>query len=645
MALRYPVTTNFATLVSLSASLLLVGMGVIFLALANSPGWRRARVFVVIAFSAAAYAAVNVMFSQPKLDEGTARIIGLANYLLAAIHVSAWIASACSTPEHPFRDLSRRLRWIVGITLGLGVLALVPGVATTAVMGKVEVPWLGVVYRQAVVTPFGDALSIWLIGVLAIPFARFIRGARRHEPGAGVRVVAFAIFYVCAIVEVLVTNGVIEFLYTADLGFLAIVASLVVDTVRRVTSDAQALELLSRDLASQVDARTLERNEAVTALQHAERLAALGRLAGGIGHEINNPLTYVRANLELLGEMVGEVVGATGAAEAVALIDESLGGVDRIARVIRDLRAYARPGTEPRELVSVHEVLRSAMQLANHEQHLTVATAFATDDERGMVSVDAGRLSQVFFHLLVNAGHAVREASRAEPRIVARTRLDDGWVIVEIEDNGVGVSEEMLGRLGEPYFTTRAEHGGVGLGLFVSRGVLASFGGVLELESTPSVGTIARVRLPVTRAPTQTRSPSLPAREPAPAVPTLPSVRTGRRRALIVDDEPAVARVIARLMRDFDVTIASDGLEALRLIEHDQGWDVVLCDVMMPRMTGVELYERLRQSAPMQLERFVFVTGGATIPEVASFLDQENVRHLVKPFDRVALQTVLRWIA
>ncbi|MBX7097084.1 MAG: response regulator [Myxococcaceae bacterium] len=640
-------TPNLATFVSMSAFVALVGMGVVFTALARGPRWANARIYTVIAFSAAAYSAVDVCFTLPELNGELVRSIGVLNYLTACIHACAWVVHAFSTPEHPWRDLSPRLRVVVIITMTLGVVALVPHVMNTDGVHEVRVAWAGVVYHQPETTIFADLMSVWVLGVLALPLVAFVRAYRRGERGRGVWVVSFTIFLACGISEALTTNGVYDFLFLGDVGLLAMVLSVLVDSVRQVRRDAQALEAFGQDLAAQVERRTLERDEARTALQHAERLAALGRLAAGVGHEINNPLSYVRSNLRLLHEALAHGKLPDDAGE---LLEESIEGTERIRRVVSDLRSYALPVDEQRRVLDLREVLSSALKVAAHQlRHIAPVTQEHGPDVPGVVA-DPLRLGQVFVNLLVNAGHAVREANRDPRRIVVRTRrAADGRAVIEVQDSGVGMPPELLARLGEPYFSTRIDRGGTGLGLFVSRGIVASFGGTLDFESTVGVGTVARVTLPgapagaavATAAPVTAPTPE-PA--PPPTKPLLAGPAAGRRpRALIVDDEPAVARAFSRMLSDFEVTILHDAQAAARMLtERPSHFDLVLCDVMMPGMTGAQLHAQLEREAPALLPRFVFVTGGTMLPEVSSFLGRAGIHHLTKPFDREALVAASR---
>jgi signal transduction histidine kinase/CheY-like chemotaxis protein len=610
-------------------------MGGMFVVVARAPGWQRARLFALIAFSAAFYAAIDVLFSLPWLDPETVRHAGVLNFFLASVHCSAWVVVTFSSAERPWGDLPRRLKLLVSAAVFLGALALIPGVATSPGFMVIRVPSLGVVYRQAHTTLYADLLAAGMLVLLTLPFARFVRDLRRGEPDALVRVAGFSVFFACCVGETLVANGLIQFIYLGDVGFLAIVLTLLVETLRRVMRDARALELLGQDLKQQVSRRTFERDEAREALAVAERHAALGQLAAGVGHEINNPLTYIRANLE---HLKAAVQGGSPPADTLELLDDALVGTKQIQRVVADLRSYALPSVEQRQALELGEVFESALKLVSHE--VGPGTTVIWERSRTHpVLADPVRLRQVLVNLLLNAALAVRDAKRAEPRLTLRTGMNAAEVYAEIEDNGVGIPTSALGRLGEPYFSTRLERGGTGLGLFVARGIVDALGGRLEFESSVGRGTTARVVLPAEGQPALVRPGSGPTEQVLES--SAQPRRDERWRVLVVDDDPAVARAIARQLTGLDVTIAPNGRAAVQRLFHGEPVDLVLCDVMMPGGSGQDVYDAVAEQVPELLRKLVFITGGATVPEVATFLRRDGVRHLPKPFERAAFDSLL----
>lgn len=214
-------------------------------------------------------------------------------------------------------------------------------------------------------------------------------------------------------------------------------------------------------------------------------------------------------------------------------------------------------------------------------------------------------------------------------------------VTVEVTDNGMGIPEATLARLGEPYFSTRTDRGGSGLGLFVTRGILESLGGRLEFESQSGRGTTARVVLPTLDAQgVASRPPPESERQRVSSLSL--AAQAYVPKVLVVDDDPSVARAIARQLRGAEVTVAHYGRVAVERMLGDDPFDLVLCDVMMPGESGRDVYEAVAASRPDLLDRFVFVTGGATIPQIAEFLAQEGVHYLTKPVQSSALEALLR---
>ncbi len=616
---------SVGTHISLTAAVLQLAFAATFLVLARAPGWRHARVYALLAFSAACYSMVDIVFTVPGFEAETLRRLTALNYLFGAINCALWLAFAFAHPEQRWHAVPRWIRAVMAVTLALGVISQVPGVLHRDGVIVFELPSIGTTYTQAVATPIAGLIGAWFLIVLTIVVGRFVVASRHGEAGARVQLAGFAVFFGCAIVEVLITNHVIEFVFPADLGFLAVVAAMLVETLRRLVADAHRLADLSRDLTSQVESRTRERDAARDALTHAERLAAVGQLAAGAGHEINNPLTVVRGSLELLREN-------PDLPDRAELIADALDGAERIARVVADLRAYALPDSDNHELIDLDLVLGSARKLASHQlRH--VATVVEELGVTAEVRANPTRLSQVFVNLLVNAGQALEVAHHAAPRITIRTRAVGARVEIEIADNGCGIAADALARLGEPYFSTRVNRGGTGLGLFMVRGILTSLGGTLTFTSTVGVGTTAVVSLPAVTA------ARLAAIAPPPIVAPIaaPTAAAIRLRVLVVDDEPTVASAAARLLHHLEVTIARSGDEAIALVDGGTRFDAILCDLMMPGGSGIDVHAALAARHPELLPRLVFLTGGAVTAAAREFLERPGVRCVEKPFDRATL--------
>jgi CheY-like chemotaxis protein len=231
----------------------------------------------------------------------------------------------------------------------------------------------------------------------------------------------------------------------------------------------------------------------------------------------------------------------------------------------------------------------------------------------------------------------VGDAAENVIRVVTATD-GDGRVVVEVHDSGPGISSEHMARIFDPFFTTKPVGVGTGLGLWICQGIVSSLGGHISADNAPAGGAVFRVVLPAAAGTAGIVGP-------AAAVPAATS-RSPRLRLLVVDDESAIGRTLAiGLADDFDVTAATTGREALELLTTEDRFDVVLCDLMMPEISGMEVYERVVERTPAMASRFVFVTGGAFTERARKFVERVGAPVLEKPFELTALSPLLRGLA
>lgn len=368
-----------------------------------------------------------------------------------------------------------------------------------------------------------------------------------------------------------------------------------------------------------------ELRETQSRLGLAERLASLGMLAAGVAHELNNPLAFLAQSLELARLRLTETPVGVAVREAQDLLVDAAVGTEQLRSIVRDLHAFARVEEDRQEPVDVHEVLRRSIRMAQGEiRHR--AKLVRDDAEVAPVLANDGRLAQVFLNLLVNAARAIPEGRADQNEIRVVTRSEGSWAVVEVHDTGQGIPPERLGRIFDPFFTTRTDGKGLGLGLSISHSLVTRMGGELTVESTPGRGSVFRVRLPV--APVVHGPPLQQGlwRRSSPK-PT----RSGR--ILIVDDEPKLLLTLGMLLEDaHDVSRCLQAREALELIRGGPPFDVILCDLMMPEMTGEQLFAELAATHPEQARRMIFMTGGAFTEGAQRFLDQVKNRRLTKPF-------------
>ena len=368
-------------------------------------------------------------------------------------------------------------------------------------------------------------------------------------------------------------------------------------------------------------------------MERQERLVTTGTLAAGVGHEINNPLTYVAANVDFALEELRVIGGASPSSrmrEVVSVLQEAREGAERIRKIVRGLRAFAREDTLSVP-TDVHSALEMSINMAMHELRQR-ATLEVQRGHIRPVFADESRLSQVFVNLLVNAAQAFSNGDTSKNRVTVTTRqAPDDQVVIEVSDNGAGMPPDVLARIFDPFFTTKPIGHGTGLGLSICHNVVTALGGEITCSTVLGHGTTFKVTLPA--------APSHALSGPPPAV-----NGPGRGRVLVVDDEESVLRALVRLLSpEHDVTALVDARDALkRLVDDAEEFDIVFCDVMMPQLSGMELYRRVRAYSESMAERFVFVTGGTVYEEVRKFLDSIANERLEKPFSNQNLKGVAR---
>jgi len=387
-----------------------------------------------------------------------------------------------------------------------------------------------------------------------------------------------------------------------------------------------------------------ERRQMAAKLQVADRMVSVGTLAAGVAHEINNPLAYTASNIAFAHSELHALLAASAAGDAapvpasararevLAALDEAREGAHRVGRIVKDLKTFSRVDDVEAAQADIEAVLDLSTRLTGNQLR---ARAKVVRQAGGVPRVQASesRLGQVFVNLLVNAAQAIRAGNVEgnEVRIIT-TLAPDGRVAVEVQDTGVGMAPEVMAHIFDPFFTTKAVGEGTGLGLSICHGIISGLGGEIHVSSTPGVGTCVRVLLPAAQEPQE--QPVAASPEPAPQT-------TGR--ILIIDDEPAVAKALKRMIGGaHEVHVLYDAREALQQIQSGERYDLIISDMMMPMMTGMELHRSLTLCEPGQAERMVFVTGDAFTPEAREFLVRFPGRNLEKPFDIGEIRRVVK---
>jgi two-component system cell cycle sensor histidine kinase/response regulator CckA len=419
--------------------------------------------------------------------------------------------------------------------------------------------------------------------------------------------------------------------------------------LRLVRKDSRVVQVDIRSIAIEWDgepaflgiARDLtERHRDQAQLIRADRLAAMGTLAAGVAHEINNPLAYLMLNLQYLMRELprfdGDSVRLEGLLERLA---EAEHGARRVSTIVGDLRTLARPEQVGHGPVSVVDAVHAALKVLGAQLRHR-AKVVEVYEKVGLVNANATRLEQVFVNLLANAAHSLPEGRPEENEVCITVRSDRGRVIVDVKDTGIGIAPDTLDRIFDPFFTTKPRGLGTGLGLPISRAIVKSLGGEIGVTSVFGEGSTFSVTIPgltESEAPPPRRSQT-----PPPSLSRPPQAAPRRARVLVVDDEPLVADMLQRTLAEaHDVKVATDAQTALDFLLSGETFDIIFCDLLMPRMSGMDLYEALRARFPGIEERIVFMTGGAFTERAAQFLATVPNRKLTKPFDLVELERIV----
>jgi signal transduction histidine kinase len=416
------------------------------------------------------------------------------------------------------------------------------------------------------------------------------------------------------------------------------VLALLEELVREI---GQGLEHVDQLVEHKNAELALQRSEA--RLLVADRLASLGRLAAGVAHEINNPLAYVGSNCsyaiqELERVLVpgsSEEARTAGVLRATEALQEARHGSDRVRVIVQDLNALARSDSGPPGPVDLRRIIESSIKIATTEIRDRAELVKEIDQDLPSVSGSASRLGQVFLNLLINAAQAIEPGVDRRNQIRVRARRRGARVVIEVSDTGVGIPKEIQERIFEPFFTTKAVGVGTGLGLAICHSIVTQMGGELTVESEPGKGSLFRVALPLAQ---EVRQTSALHGESASA-----TEAPRRRRVLVIDDEPIFGRSIQRLLGDeHDVVLLTSPRAALDRLRGGESFDLILCDVIMPEMSGLEFHAELERVEPRLHREMIFMTGGVFSDAAQRLLDEVPNRRLFKPFDIDRLREMIR---
>lgn len=627
-----------ATLIAALAVTLQAASAATMLRIARATGWERVRLMAFIALSAGLYSSVNLVWSLLPTAHPLHRWIFEINMVSGALHGAMWAWYTFADAAGRWRSVPRGIRWQAAGTLTVAIgLLLTGGTTDTSVLNPVVAGSRGVATHSFVLSNAGNVAALLVLLMMGRSLVEYVARLRRGEEGARLIVMGFSLFTVCIAQEALVAAGVFDWFYLSDVGYTFIVVPLAAQLLGRFSADAEQLHGRSSQLAIEVVERTSERDLARETLVEQQRLAALGRLAAGVGHEINNPLQYMLLSLE----EIQESIAGNALERASSAVEHALDGADRIRRVVESLRKYGLRG-ETLTAVDLHEVIRAAVRIASPQLQGSASLRVELDAVP-LVLGDEGQLVQVVVNPLVNAVQAARQnAAHRKPEIIVHVCTDaEGCAQITVSDTGTGFPPDILPRLGEPYVTSRAATGGTGLGVFVTNGLVSAHHGRLSLRNAGSGGAVVQIVLPphTPAAAESLANADRVASVPVTAVRGEAEPETTALRILLVDDEPALLTVLARILdrRGHAVTTATNGYAAFELASH-RPFDLVISDLTMPECTGVELASLLESSYPALRQRLIVMTGGAMTDEHAEFLARDDVMMLEKPVRIHALE-------
>jgi signal transduction histidine kinase/CheY-like chemotaxis protein len=370
-------------------------------------------------------------------------------------------------------------------------------------------------------------------------------------------------------------------------------------------------------------------------LLQTEKMAALGQLVSGIAHELNNPLTSIMGYTQLL-------MGRRGRADRVTDVKHIFEEAERAGRIVKNLLLFAREAKPERKPVDLNEIVERTLALRSYElkvENIGVELQLVPDLPRTLA--DAHQLQQVVLNLIVNAEQAILQA-RGQGHIRVRTRLIAGNRLgLEVADDGPGVPPDITSRVFDPFFTTKPVGVGTGLGLSIVYGIVHEHGGEVYVESTPGQGATFVVELPVAAQ----RAAAQPEQKTQKEIEVAITASPSGHRILVVEDEPTVAQLIVDVLGEdgHQVEAVLDSQEGLEWLSQNI-YDLVICDLRMPRIDGRAFHQALVRSGNPAQDRMMFVTGDTLSPRTLEFLERHQLPYLAKPFLVQELKSIVNRI-
>ncbi len=609
---------SVSALLSTGASLI-GGMGAWVLGYA--PDWEDVKPLAWVGFTAAVTAACSftATLDVPASAHAWASRVQL---LAIALHLAAWYAYF----GHWGARRSSAGRWaLIAPLVTAGALALVPGFVRGDAVTLRPVPWLGIVYRDPVVTAPGYAVYA-VLGAYGIAGVAAIASlGRRRLPFPRTHLAVAAALLAMGVHDVVVaarstpTPSLLDF---ALYGPAVVIAAF---TLRRVVQTATDLRRLRTGLEVAVVERTAALRRSQAALAAAERLAALGQFSTGFAHEVNDPATVVSACLDALARELRD-----DSRDLWATLQDARAALGRITALARQLVVAGRePGSPPQRVIEVRvgPAVDAALAAGRARGAEGVALQGAVPPGLTVLGDEEG-LVQVLSNLVLNAVQAIPPARPGT--VGVRASAAGGRVRIVVEDDGAGMSEEALLHVFEPFYGAKRAGSGLGLGLAVSRRLVEGMGGTIRFESAPGRGTKAILELD--RGEPHASEADLPA-----ALLAAPR----RARVLVVDDDVQALRALVQLVSAEHEVNASKGVPEALAELGERSYDLVLCEATMSMGGAERFWEELLLRAPEMQGRVAFMAGGAATAAARAFLARQPQPVLEKPFGLAAVQDVI----
>jgi signal transduction histidine kinase len=389
-------------------------------------------------------------------------------------------------------------------------------------------------------------------------------------------------------------------------------------TVGSVEDPGAGLILIARDITAQ---RKVEAH-----LQQQEKLSRIGEIVASVAHELNNPLSGVVG-------FSGLLMQRSVTPEVRRDVERILDCAGRCQKIVLNLLSFARPSRAERQPLGLNGVLEKTLDLLEPSfDGERVRVIKELEPNLPYVEADFHQIQQVLTNLISNAHQAICESGRGN-EIVIRSFRQGGRIVLSVSDNGPGIPGNVLPHIFDPFFTTKEQGKGTGLGLSISYGIVREHGGELLVDTEVGSGTTFSAAFPV--CVTEDASSDTGSAE---AVPD-----GSCRRILAVDDEPVIVDLYLEILRSlgYAVDTAATGVEALRKI-RESDYDLVVSDIKMPKMNGVELYEKVRELKPDMADRFIFITGDVNFLSDRQHSTIKGLPCLLKPVNVDIIESTIR---